>query len=107
MPCKRPQCKLVTTEWANGPKGRVGTAVTDASDDKRERRRARRQARLAKLDSSIASPCIKVCQVNDAAGWCVGCFRSLDEIREWPIMTAEDKTGVLARIADRRAAPRG
>ena len=78
------------------------TQPPDPSDDRRARRRRRPNA--ARFDTTIPSPCIAVCQVDDATGNCIGCFRSLDEIREWPIMTAEQKTQTLARIAERKAA---
>ncbi len=52
----------------------------------------------------MPSPCITVCQVDDATGCCIGCYRSIDEIREWPILSADEKRAVLARIAERKAA---
>lgn len=33
----------------------------------------------------VESPCIKVCQIKD--GYCTGCFRTIDEIRDWMIMS--------------------
>jgi predicted Fe-S protein YdhL (DUF1289 family) len=51
----------------------------------------------------VPSPCITVCQVDDATGCCIGCYRSIDEIREWPILSADEKRAVLARIAERKA----
>ena len=74
------------------------------AETERVRRRARRRARARSFDTTIPSPCISVCQVDNATGCCIGCFRSIDEIREWPIMTAEEKTAALARIAARKAA---
>lgn len=75
-------------------------------DRSRERRSGRRRPRPAaeRFDTTIASPCIAVCQIDEATGYCLGCFRSLDEIREWPIMSAPEKTDTLARIAERKAA---
>ena len=73
------------------------------STDRDARRRARRRTRPARtFDTSIPSPCIAVCQIDDATDFCIGCFRSIDEIRDWPIMTAEEKTATLERIAGRR-----
>ncbi len=69
---------------------------------RRERRRAR--ARAGRFDTTIPSPCISVCQIDDATDCCIGCRRSIDEIRDWPIMTAGEKTAALARIAASKAA---
>ncbi len=63
-----------------------------------------RSRRRPEFDTSVPSPCITVCQVDDATGCCVGCYRSIDEIREWPILSADEKRAVLARIAERKAA---
>ena len=69
------------------------------------RRRARRRVRPARtFDTSIPSPCIAVCQIDDTTDCCIGCCRSIDEIRDWPIMSAAEKTAVLSRIAQRKAA---
>jgi predicted Fe-S protein YdhL (DUF1289 family) len=54
------------------------------------------------FDDSVPSPCIQVCQV-DETDHCIGCLRSVDEIRDWPIMTAEEKRETLARIEERKA----
>lgn len=70
----------------------------------RRRRTRRRPRRVIELDDSVPSPCISVCQVDDGTGCCIGCYRSIDEIREWPILTAEQKQAVLARVAERKAA---
>ncbi len=69
-----------------------------------ESSRARRRPRVRRtFDTTIPSPCIAVCQIDNATNCCIGCFRSIDEIREWPIMTAEQKTETLARVAARRS----
>lgn len=73
------------------------TALT--REQRRERRRRRRAERV--FDSSVPSPCISVCQIDHATGLCIGCRRSLDEIRDWPILTAEEKRALLARLAER------
>lgn len=65
------------------------------------RRERRRQARLRGIDRSIPSPCISVCQLDDATGHCIGCHRSIDEIRDWPILSAEEKRKVLSEIEKR------
>jgi len=69
----------------------------------RERRRAERRRLLA---SGPPSPCVNVCRINDETGLCIGCLRSVDEIRDWIIMPPEERYRVLQRIEERRAAAR-
>jgi predicted Fe-S protein YdhL (DUF1289 family) len=52
----------------------------------------------------VPSPCITVCQIDDTTGLCLGCARNVDEIREWPILTAEEKKQILEHIRERRSA---
>ncbi|WP_282604297.1 DUF1289 domain-containing protein [Pelagibius sp. Alg239-R121] len=76
--------------------------MSESQDTERAARRARRrQARLRGLDRSVPSPCISVCQLDDASGLCIGCHRNVDEIRDWPILSADEKRAVLAEIETR------
>jgi len=36
-----------------------------------------------KYDKGVPSPCMSVCQMDEEAGLCQGCLRTLDEIRQW------------------------
>ena len=74
------------------------------SDEKEpEEGRRRRRARPQRVfDTSVPSPCIAVCQVDPRSNLCIGCRRHIDEIRNWPIMTAEQKRAVLAALPARR-----
>lgn len=79
------------------------------NDSERTAARARRRARASRrpiLDSSVPSPCISVCQIDDATSLCIGCYRAIDEIRDWPILSAGEKIAILDRIAARKAAGR-
>ena len=72
--------------------------------EREELRRQRREARRRMLfDTSVPSPCVSVCRLDDATGYCLGCQRTIDEIRDWVIMTPAQKQAVLARIAERGA----
>jgi predicted Fe-S protein YdhL (DUF1289 family) len=75
-----------------------------ATADARAQRRAERRRRVRErtFDTAVASPCIAICQLGPD-DLCVGCLRSMDEIRDWPIMTAEEKRTVLANIEARKA----
>jgi len=73
-------------------------------DDQARRDRGRRRGRPRRFvpDNSVPSPCIAVCQIDDTSGYCLGCYRDVDEIREWLIMSGEEKRAVLARTTERR-----
>lgn len=53
-------------------------------------------------EQTVPSPCVNVCRMNAATGYCEGCLRTLDEIACWSGYTAEDKLAVLAKLAARR-----
>jgi predicted Fe-S protein YdhL (DUF1289 family) len=50
----------------------------------------------------VASPCISVCRMDEATGWCEGCLRTLDEIALWSVLDADDQRQVLAELVLRR-----
>jgi len=77
--------------------------MTERMEEKSGRRRRRRSRRVV-LDNSIPSPCIAVCQIDNTSGLCLGCSRSIDEIREWPILSAEEKQRILKLIEERKSA---
>jgi uncharacterized protein len=52
----------------------------------------------------VPSPCISVCRMHTATGWCEGCFRTLDEIAVWSALSDEDKRAVWAELGTRRVA---
>jgi predicted Fe-S protein YdhL (DUF1289 family) len=52
--------------------------------------------------STVASPCVSVCRIDEASGLCVGCLRTLDEIAAWSVMDDDAKRAVLAALPGRR-----
>lgn len=67
-----------------------------------QRRRRREERRGAVVDTSVPSPCIAVCQMDGSNRQCIGCLRTIDEIRDWAILTADEKRAVLAAIEERK-----
>lgn len=63
----------------------------------RERRQTRRN-RPAEIDTSVPSPCVSLCQISKTENICLGCNRTIDEIRDWMIMSADEKRAVHARL---------
>jgi uncharacterized protein len=53
--------------------------------------------------SAVPSPCIDVCRMDEATGWCAGCMRTIDEIAGWSRYGDEAKRHVLAALPPRRA----
>ena len=54
--------------------------------------------------TNLPSPCISVCRMSPASGWCEGCFRTRDEIAFWSRATDTDKRDVWNLIEQRMAA---
>ncbi len=52
---------------------------------------------------AVPSPCINVCRIHEASGWCEGCKRTLDEIGAWSTLDDAGKRAVWRRIVVRRA----
>jgi uncharacterized protein len=51
--------------------------------------------------AAVPSPCINVCRLDVASGWCEGCARTLDEIAAWSVMSDDAKRAVWARLPGR------
>lgn len=51
---------------------------------------------------SPVSPCVRICQIDRRTGWCLGCYRTGEEIGAWPGLDDSGKRALLARIAARR-----
>jgi uncharacterized protein len=50
------------------------------------------------------SPCIDVCRLDRGYAYCIGCHRTIDEIKRWSAMTAAEQRAVLDALPTRRAA---
>jgi uncharacterized protein len=52
--------------------------------------------------TSLISPCIGVCIIDPASGYCVGCARTIAEIAGWLDFTPEEKRRLLDVLAERK-----
>ena len=57
-------------------------------------------------DVRLPSPCVGVCRL-DANDYCLGCFRSIDEIREWPKADLNRQLAILNQLRVRRVSKGG
>jgi uncharacterized protein len=51
---------------------------------------------------SVLSPCINVCRMDAATGWCEGCLRTIDEIAAWSMLDDEAKREIWVDLGRRR-----
>ena len=56
---------------------------------------------MSAMYEPVASPCVKLCQLDRAGRVCLGCGRTLDEIAGWARMSDGDRRQVIARLAGR------
>jgi predicted Fe-S protein YdhL (DUF1289 family) len=55
------------------------------------------------VDGPLPSPCVGVCQLDGARAYCVGCWRTLDEITRWRDLAEAEQRAVWQRIEDQLA----
>ena len=52
-------------------------------------------------DEVIPSPCISVCRMSEERSHCVGCFRTIPEIRAWAQADSAERLAIWAALAQR------
>jgi predicted Fe-S protein YdhL (DUF1289 family) len=50
----------------------------------------------------VKSPCVSVCAMDDLTGFCLGCYRTAEEIEGWWDMNADQQKAVVAAAAARQ-----
>lgn len=60
---------------------------------------------MSDIDSCAQSPCIRNCCLDDDLT-CLGCFRSMDEIKEWGVVDEHRRRVILQNAKQRREAYR-
>ena len=59
-------------------------------------------AARARRADPVLSPCIGVCVIDAASGFCSGCLRSLDEIAAWSGASDDTRRIIKAALPARR-----
>ena len=62
---------------------------------------------MASAETSIETPCNKVCVVHPSLGLCIGCGRSLEEIGRWTDFAPAERARIMAQLPSRLAALSG
>jgi prolyl-tRNA editing enzyme YbaK/EbsC (Cys-tRNA(Pro) deacylase)/predicted Fe-S protein YdhL (DUF1289 family) len=60
-----------------------------------------RSAAVHSAGSSFISPCVSVCRMDEAAGLCLGCLRSIEEIIAWPKVDDAGRMAIWRGIEER------
>lgn len=49
----------------------------------------------------MKSPCVKICKL-DEKGFCLGCKRSKEEIKNWIFYTDEERNKIIISLKERK-----
>ena len=58
----------------------------------------------APAEAVLASPCVGICRLDPATGWCVGCARTGEELERWMAMDGPARAAIWDELPRRRAA---
>jgi len=58
---------------------------------------------MSEIESTAQSPCVGNCCLDDDLT-CLGCFRSLEEVKEWAIVDEHRRRIILQNAQERREA---
>jgi len=50
----------------------------------------------------VESPCFDVCTLDRTGEYCLGCMRTMQEIKSWSEMSDQEKTQVIEKLEQRR-----
>jgi uncharacterized protein len=51
--------------------------------------------------TTISTPCIKVCLIDDATGLCEGCGRTREEIATWGRKSESERLAIMLALEER------
>ncbi|HEY7669835.1 MAG TPA: DUF1289 domain-containing protein [Hyphomicrobium sp.] len=52
----------------------------------------------------METPCVDICEIDNASGLCRGCGRTIAEIASWASMSSAERHRIMSELADRKAA---
>ena len=54
-----------------------------------------------RIKPEVSTPCINICRMDKQNRFCIGCFRTLDELKRWSGMTEEERLAIMAQLDER------
>jgi uncharacterized protein len=46
----------------------------------------------------VKSPCVNWCEMHPQTGYCLGCFRTLDEIARWSSLSDDEQRAINLQL---------
>ena len=47
---------------------------------------------------TILTPCVKKCEIDSTTSFCLGCGRTIQQLREWRIYTDEQRINIMNNL---------
>jgi uncharacterized protein len=57
---------------------------------------------LLKDSPVVKSPCVNWCEMHPQTGYCLGCFRTLDEIARWSSLSDDEQRAINLQLPLRK-----
>lgn len=54
-----------------------------------------------RIKPEISTPCINICRMDDDNRYCIGCFRTLEEIKQWATLSETERQTIMAQLDTR------
>lgn len=54
-----------------------------------------------RIKPEIESPCVNICRMDADNRYCIGCFRTVQEIQNWTTMTDEERERIMSQLDSR------
>jgi len=51
----------------------------------------------------VKSPCVNWCEMHPQTGYCLGCFRTLDEIARWSSLSDDEQRAINQQLPLRKS----
>src|ERR1700730_8073432 len=58
---------------------------------------------LGIIQGMLSSPCVGICRIDDATGWCLGCARDVNELGCWRDLSPAAQALIWADLPRRKA----
>ena len=54
-----------------------------------------------RIKPEVSTPCINICRMDEQNRFCIGCFRTLEELKRWSSMSEDQRLEIMAQLEAR------